>query len=401
MKWFLRFLLSAQSLYRTPMRSLLCASSMAIGIAGLAILLGFGAGAAQELSDSLDAMGKNILTVNALYSSPDPLRGRSSLYTTLTPEDAHALAHIPGVSNTVPISNGAGTALSNGNAVTTTLIGTTPEFARVKNAQLHSGRFIDEDDLNQSRRVAVIGAFIKENVYNGEEPLGEQILIQGTPFTIVGILKAKGASADSADEDNQIITPLTTAWRRALGVNYLNRIYIQIETAAMVPIVQSKAIDLLQFRHGLKKIDFDISAQTKVANTQQESRQKFQRLLLTLTIIMLGLGGIGLLAQSILSVTERRGEIGLRQALGATQAQIITQFLGETLLLASLAALEGLTLAFLGTNLLSNQTQWPLILTGRALFYPFVICLGIALVSGIWPAWNAARLDPVIALRMK
>lgn len=395
---------SLRTLWRFRSRTLLTASGMAIGIVALAVLLGLGAGARRAFQEALEQMGENLLAVNAGSTRSDALRGDGRKRRTLDLADWRAIVdELPSVERAAPVAEAALTLRAGRRSLATTVKGTTPEFRLTNNLPLAAGRFLDVDDVAEARRVAVVGAHVVRELFFGEWPLGERLSIGGAPFVVVGILGEKGAGPTAADEDNQVLIPIATAERRLLDVDYLDRIFV---TAASRPAVATAAREirrLLRDRHGIdepgEEEDFEIQDQAALLATQTATEKSFSRWIAALAVLTLGLGGIGLLAVSLLSVKERQGEIGLRLAVGALPRHVVLQFLVEASLIAALGAAAGL-IAGGGAIIMGQRLiAWQLALTWKSVVFPFLISLGIALAFGVYPALRAARLDPIVALR--
>lgn len=403
MRWYKNLRFSFRAINRSRIRAALSVSGVAVGIAAVAILIGVGAGAEQALQKSLERLGENLLAVNAARSTSSAVRGGSQLYRTLKLDDWETIRALGGVKRAAPVANGTVPLkvgrLTQGFDVT----GTTPEFKDAKKFELVAGRFIDDDDVANMRRVAVIGASVADDLFMGEWPLGERLLVGTIPFTVVGILKRKGQNPDGTTDDGQIIVPVSTAQRRVFNVDHLARIFVQASSKPAMPLVQNEVGDLLRESHGRDRPnysdDFEIRDQASLLRTQTRVRGSFNQLTLGLAALALTLGGVGLLAVSLLSVRERYAEIGLRIAVGARQQDILIQFLTEAVMLALIGGLVGVL--FGGVLILAGAqvTGWTMVLTWQAVAYPFLISLGIAIVFGAFPALRAARLDPIVALR--
>lgn len=377
---------------------------MAIGVAAVALLVALGAGAERAFQATLEQQGRNLLVINAGRIETDALRGSSQQFRTLELADERALRQqINDIERTAPIVLGSRAARFGSQLLTTSVVGSTPDLQRAKNYPLVAGRFIDELDVTHSLRVAVVGAFITRELFSGEWPIGEELSLGGVPFTIIGLLKAKGTSPDGSFEDDQIIIPISTAQRRLLDIDHLDRIFVQAASQAALGRVEHDLRTLLRARHGLDLTDaaddFVIRDQTRLLNAQRQTGGAFSRLIAGLAALALGLGGVGLLAVSLLSVRERFGEIGLRLAVGARRRDILLQFLSESVLTAALGGLAGLALGLTAILLGENLSRWDLVLTWRSVVIPFGVSLAIAVVFGAYPALRAARLDPIAALQ--
>jgi putative ABC transport system permease protein len=284
-----------------------------------------------------------------------------------------------------------------------TVIGTTPEFRHSNVMHPSTGRFIDNFDVQNQSRVAVIGSVIAKELFHGEQPIGETVLIAGAPFEVIGVLQSKGADAGGIAQDDKVLVPVTTAMRRLLNVDFVDRIFVQAQSSDLVDKVVRGISDVLRQRHGLSKAnrpdDFTIRDQAELVRTVRRSDDTMQSFLAGLSALLLALACFGLLAVSLLSVRERHAEIGLRLAVGALPRQVMAQFLSEALMIAVLGALSGLFVGGIGIILGQWLMGWQIEITGLNTLYSMLIPLGLALVSGAYPALRAARLDPIQALR--
>ncbi len=405
MKWQRNLRFSFRAINRSRPRALLSISGVAIGIASVVILIGVGAGAERAFQKTLQQLGENLLAVNAARTESGPMRGASQLYQTLKLNDWELIKNLDSVERAAPVADGGRTLKVGRITQAFTILGTTPEFQEAKKFSLVAGRFIDQDDIDARSRVAVVGANVVRDLYFGEWPLGERVLIGNVPFTIIGILKRKGLNPDGTSDDGQIVVPISTAQRRVLNTDYLSRIFVQAISGPAIDAANQDITTLLREEHGHGRPnftdDFEIQDQDSLLATQAEMKGSMSELTVGLAALALGLGGVGLLAVSLLSVRERYGEIGLRIAVGARPRDILTQFLIETILLALMGGAVGILVGG-GCILIGSQlTGWTMILTWEAAAYPFLISLGIAVVFGTFPALSAARLDPIVALRSK
>lgn len=374
-----------------------------IGIAAVTLLFGVGAGAEQAYQSALEAMGKNLLSVGSQRKESGALRGISRRYQTLTMGDWRAIMdELDSVALAAPIAMNNFDLRYAGESVNMTVIGTTPEFQITNNQPLTAGRFIDEYDLLDNNRVAVIGAQVKRELFRDSQAVGQRLLVAGAPFIIIGVLAEKGADPTGAPQDDRILVPITTAMRRLLSVDYVDRIFVQAVSKPLIVTAISNVRDLLRSRHGLSAKtadDFTVRDQAAMLAMLDKTEQSLSRFLAGIAALTLGLASVGLMAVSLLSVRERHGEIGLRLALGALPRQIMAQFLSEAVIIALIGAVAGLLVGTLGIVVGAWLLDWQLALTGVNVLYTFLISLALSLVFGAYPAFRAAKLDPIIALR--
>jgi ABC-type antimicrobial peptide transport system permease subunit len=375
-----------------------------MGIAALFILMSLAAGAQKAFEDALSSMGKNLLAIGSERKDADALRGQGARYQTLTLGDWRALAtEVAGVRRAAPIAMNNFTLRYGGDETVATVIGTTPEY-RDSNVMVPSvGRFFDGNDVKNQSRVAVIGSQIAKELFHGEQSIGETVQVGGVPFRVIGVLRSKGTDAGGVPQDDKVLVPVTTAMRRLLNVDYVDRIFLQAQSSELVAAATDGARELLRERHALDDLnqadDFTIRDQADLVRTVRRSDDTMQRFLSGLSVLLLALACVGLFAVSLLSVRERHEEIGLRLAVGALPSQIMMQFLSEAAMVATLGALSGLFVGGLGITLGQWLMGWQMQITGLNTLYSMLIPLGLAVLCGAYPAIRASRLDPMQALR--
>lgn len=403
MKLSLQLSVMVATLGKNRLRALLALVAVGIGIASMMVMLALSTGAQQELQTIIDKVGKNLLTVKAGKLSRLPGRGEGWFSSTrLNLEDVETLQTQIGIINEIaPIMDGSLQVKHRRYDMLTTIVGTTPPYAQLRNFQISQGRFIDDLDNETRSRVAVVGSFVAKKLAGGDSLEGEDILIAGMPFKVIGVLKEKGISTDGANEDDQIIIPLSTALRRVFNVDYLTRMIVQVQDKSFMAQARNQIEILLRENHGIEfdgKNDFDIIDLLKADFIRKISNAMIGGLARFFAAITLIIGGIGVLSVMYLNVRERISEIGLRMAVGARRKDIAILFLMEACFLSICGGVIGLLLGYISVWLFRMLTDWAIAVDLGDVVVPFMISAFLGLLFGVLPAIKASRLKPVDAL---
>jgi putative ABC transport system permease protein len=390
------------------LRSALTMLGILIGIAAVILTVGMGQGAQAQVQAQINKLGSNLLVVSpGSTTSSTGIRGGRGSSSTLTNADAQALA----TSSVAPdIRAVAATSTSNQSVTagttnwTTTVVGTTPSWAQVRARELSSGRFLTPDDVAQGRSVAVLGTETVSQLFNGRNPVGQSVVINGNTFTVVGVLTAIGSTSTAANEDDQVILPQTTFATRVAPSSAraaVSTIYIEATSQSSLTAAYQEAKSLLLTRHGVTSTtaDFTISSQQSLLQTATATDRTLTILLGGIAAISLLVGALGIANMMLVSVAERVREIGLRKALGATPSAVRRQFLFEASSLGVSGGVCGLLLAGVGAAVLPHFLSQPVAISATAASAAVGVSLLIGVVAGVYPASRAARLAPIDALR--
>jgi putative ABC transport system permease protein len=382
---------------------------VAVGVAAVIVTSAVGTGAQRELLRGMENLGTNLLVVTPAQVkrlvSRQAIRG---MVTSLRVEDCDAIADLSDVAEAAPGAEGTLRVKAGGGAMLTSVVGTTPAFPRVRRFRLRAGRFFEADDDRAARRVAVLGARVADTLFPGEDPVGQAIRIRGVPFDIIGVLKAKGSTADGADEDNKLLIPIRTALRRVFNVTWLSTVFVSVRERSTMDDTERAIAVLLRSRHRVapdgsqgsqrKDDDFAIQNSAKTLRIQRETAESLTQLTTGLAAVALLVGGIGILALMLLSLKERTGEIGLRMAVGARPRDILVQFLLEAAILALGGWAAGALLGGIAAAGIAFGTSWTVAVPVDAL----LASLGMAATTGIgfgaFPARAASLVPPIQAL---
>jgi putative ABC transport system permease protein len=394
------------SMQSNRMRSFLTMLGMIIGVGAVVLMLAVGQGVQTSINTSIAAMGSNLFIVLSGSTSSGGVRSGSGNAPTLTGADGAALAEVANVAASAPVVAGSAQLIASPNNWSTQVFGVTPDYLTVRDWGVSSGTNFRDVDVKTARLVALVGQTVADNLFpNGQDPLGQTIRINKLPFTIVGVLTAKGQSMDGRDQDDTVMVPLTTAQRKLFGTDFpdsVRMIMVKTTEQKVMDQVQVEMTSVLRARHHLgasAEDDFTIRNLTAMAETAQEIGQTISLLLGSIASVSLLVGGIGIMNIMLVSVTERTREIGIRKAIGAYERDILLQFLLEAVLMSLTGGLLGIVLAFTGVEAIQLFTSLKPEITLSAILLAFFVSSFIGVVFGFFPARRAARLQPIEALR--
>jgi len=379
-----------RSLRANRFRTLLTLLGIVIGVAAVIVMLAIGDGARDEVVSRIEQMGSDLLVVRP--GAP----GQRSAETTLTAEDAAAIAKLPGVRGAAPEISGSITLRAGLQDTRTSLLATSADYARMQNWPVAQGDFLQPADLESYAPVVVLGRTVARALFpQGADPIGQWVLAQNVPLQVIGVLSPKGATSWGTDQDDVAITPLTTGQLRLLGQRYLRSITVQADRGADVHAVEAAIDDLLLERHGIR--DFSIRNRAALIESVEETQNTLTLLLGSIAAVSLLVGGIGVMNIMLVSVTERTREIGVRMAVGARPRDVMAQFLVEALVVCGLGALLGVALGLVVTCGVGTMGT-PVVFSMPPVVGAVASALLIGLLFGMMPARKAAQLDPVRAL---
>jgi putative ABC transport system permease protein len=389
---------------RSPRRTFLMVLGPLVGVAALTAVIASARGTSDLVRQRMQAFGDRALMVMAGDIGRDTHGGGGEHATTLRMEDAEAVrTEVPGVVDTAPMVRERDFEVSfEGNSITTTMFGVTAGFATVWNWPMATGTAIDEEDVRVLRPVCVLGRTVAQKLFGEADPIGQSIRVGSKKFEVKGVMVSRGISPRGGDMDDRVQVPITTALRRLFNRENINVFRVLVASPDLLAPTQAAITDLMRKRHRIvppEIDDFEIFSAQHVAEHVSEASGTMTTLLLVLAGIALLAGGIVVMNVMVVSVRERRKEIGLRRAVGATRGDIRNQFLLES---AAVTVLGGALGAALGTGVaVLMQQVWkvPMLLTWEPYALAVACSLVIGLVFGAYPARRAAQLPPVDALR--
>jgi len=397
--------IALHALGQNGLRSGLTALGIIIGVGAVITMVGIGNGAKAQVEAQVASLGQNVIQVSAgSSSSHSSVRLGLGSSSTLTVDDADALereiADVVVVSPEVRIT----TQVVAGNRNWSTQIyGESPDYFSIRQWPLEDGAIFTEQDVRGATKVAVIGSLAAEELFGDEDPVGEIVRIKNVPFTVVGVLTSKGASASGSDQDDDIIIPYTSAMKRVIGQQTnLRRINVQAADADALEEVETQITALLRQRHHIetgKDDDFIVRDQQEIAEAATATARTMTLLLGAVAGVSLIVGGIGIMNIMLVSVVERTREIGIRLAVGARSRDILRQFLMEAFALSSIGGGIGIVLGISASECLSLVAEWPTLVSLEAVVIAFLFSAAVGIFFGFYPARKASLLDPIEALR--
>lgn len=397
--YFESVLMAWSSIISNKMRSLLTMLGIIIGVAAVIALMSIGYGVQSSIESNISSLGTNTITITPGTGRKPGIRPAAGSMQTLTYKDYEAIKNLPNISYAAPLVNTSYVVVNGNKKWTTRIYGCTEDYAKLSDLNVSEGRFWTAREYNERARVAVIGQTVATSLFGEESPIGQKIRINGDPFTVIGLLEAKGYSF--MDQDDRILIPFTTVQERMLHITYVNNIAISSENSSDLSQIETDVTNLLRLRHHIATgadDDFSIQNSQDLLKTMESTTRTLTIFLGSIAAISLLVGGIGIMNIMLVSVTERTKEIGIRKALGATYEMIIVQFLIESVTVSVAGGLIGVILGIIISKIIPYVSTLTTVLTVTPILGSFLFSVLIGLIFGIYPAQKAAKLNPIDAL---
>ena len=391
------------------MRSVLTMLGIIVGVAAVVCMVSVGSGAREEVSEKIRTLGANLLLIKPGAKVSKGARLEAGTSHTLTLEDAGAIKReIRDVLAAAPILSRPMQVIAGNRNWATLVAGVDGDYLMAREWRIQSGRAFTADELSLGAKVAVVGSAIDQELFTGSSGLRETVRIGNVPFRIIGILETKGQGATGRSQDDVIFIPLSTAKSRVLGAirgtrrDAMDFLLIKASDQQAVPKVEAEVRSLLRDRHDLRQDaadDFSIENPADVLTANAAAVRTFGYLLISVASVSLIVGGISIMNVMLVSVTERIREIGLRVAVGAHRSDIQVQFIIEAAALALVGGLFGVMAGCVGAIFIAWRAGWPVLISPEAILLSWVFAGLVGIIFGLYPAYRAARLDPIVALR--
>ena len=395
--------LAFRALTRNSMRTLLTMLGMIIGVAAVITMLALGNGAKASVQASIASLGTNTLMISSGSVNRGGVRSGAFGSESLTVEDAEALRREASALMAVaPLTQNSSQLVYGNKNWNSSISGTNSDFLIARNWELDRGRFFSERELRVSAKVCVLGSSVVENLFEGEDPIGQTIRIGSVPCEVIGVLRTKGESGFGQNQDDTVLVPFTTAMKRMFSLTSLRTILVSAKDEDSAALAEKQITEILSRRHRIAEgaeADFTVRSQAEFAERAAESSAVFTALLAGIASVSLLVGGIGIMNIMLVSVTERIKEIGIRLAVGAKKRDIRSQFLVESIVMSLTGGGFGVVLALVTAQLAARFSQWPMLVEPSSVILAFTFSAAVGVFFGYYPAVKASRLDPIQALR--
>jgi putative ABC transport system permease protein len=392
-----------RALGRNKMRTALTMLGVIIGVAAVICTVSIGEGATQRIQNAIENMGANMVWIEAGGVNLNGVRTGNGQTKSLTLEDVKAIQdQIPLVSHVTPNIDGRAQVVFGNQNWNTSMRGISPDYLFVRKWAVERGTFFGQEEVDRADNVCVFGLTVANILFLNDDPIGQTVRVNNQPCKVIGVLEPKGQSATGQDQDDMILMPYSTVQKKIKGINWLDDIWASATTPAVIPEAEREIADLLRERHHIRSgqsDDFNIRHPVEIANAMADSARMMEILLASIASIALFVGGIGIMNIMLVSVTERTREIGVRMAVGATEKAVQMQFLSEAVVMSLMGGAIGLVFGMLGSVLIARLLQWPTAVPLSAILIAFVFSACVGIFFGYYPAWKAASLDPIEALR--
>jgi putative ABC transport system permease protein len=397
--------LAWRSLRRNKLRSFFMMLGVIIGIASLTALASVGEATRQETLRQFKRMigTFDTLTVRPGAGSTRGMPALNSVEPTLRFEDAPAVAAVAGVKRVATVQQAFDLDVIHRDRSTTPgLFGVSTEWADIRGEAVVLGENLTEEDLRSLARVVVLGQDVRESLFPGEDPLGKVVRIADVPFQVKGVFASRGAGPGGASLDNMVVIPVTTASKRLFNRDYLTNLVVQIDDPGAIDAIAERVRAALRERHRLvppAADDFTVTSPRATLERITEVGTTLGRVMNGVAWIATLIGGVVIMALMLVGVSERRREIGLRRAVGATRGDILRQFLVEAVVISGVGGLVGVVLGAGGATLAAILQNLPPAYLWSTIGLAVVMSFAVGLVFGLQPAWRAATVDPIETLR--
>lgn len=381
--------MAVKSILSNKLRAFLTMLGMIIGVSSVIILVSISQGSSKQISDQIGQLGTNLLSVT--FFNTDSTQFKES--------DLETLKKINGVKEVAPVVSGRVTVKNGRTSSEVSMTGTTSTYKDVRNVKISSGRFFTDFDNEERLKTAILGSETATTLFGLSNPIGETVQIDGTSFKVVGVLQSSGSSLGQSG-DNTVLLPMSVA-QRVLKDTTIGSVYIKAKNENMIDLIKFNLESTLSVLFGGSQDNFSVTNQQDVINTMSSVTNTMSIMLGGIACISLIVGGIGIMNIMLVSVSERTKEIGIRKAIGAQKVDILLQFLIESIVLSSFGGMIGVGIGLISAKLYSSISGTTISFSLPVILLSFAFSLLIGVVFGVFPAYKAAKMRPIQALRFE
>jgi len=397
--------IAIRALARNKMRSLLTMLGIIIGVGAVIATVGLGQGAQEQVQNQIASMGTNLLYISSGSVNKGGIRLGGGATKTLVNDDMKAiLQEVPTIAEAAPGAGASAQVVSDNQNWYTRVTGTEPQYFDIRNWTFARGGNFTPDDVTRATNVVVLGATVQQNLFGNADPIGQTVRIGTLPFQVVGVLTAKGQSGLGQDQDDGVYVPITTLQKKITGQDWLQYIMASATSQPASYAAQGQITSLLRDRHRIRPgqdDDFTVRNLADVAQLADESSKVMTLLLASIAGVSLIVGGIGIMNIMLVSVTERTREIGIRIAIGATEGDVLRQFLSESVVLSLAGGIVGILFGVASSITITKLLGWNILVSPAAMGAAVVFSMAVGIFFGFYPARKAAVMDPIEALRFE
>ncbi|MBR2261212.1 MAG: ABC transporter permease [Paludibacteraceae bacterium] len=398
--------IALKAISNNMLRSFLTMLGIIIGVASVIAMLAIGQGSKKSIQEQISEMGSNMIMINPgnREKGGGGVRMNAADMQTLKNADYESIITkcTRYVSYVSPVVSSSGQMINGNNNYPSSMTGVTLDYLEIRKLSVSDGEMFSEQDIATSAKVCVVGKTIVDNLFpNNEDPIGKTVRFNKIPFTIVGVLTAKGYNSMGQDQDAVVLAPYTTVQKRVSSITYLNSIYASAKSEALTNKAIDDITEVLRENHKIRgeDNDFSIRSQEELSSMMTSTTDMMTKLLACVAGISLLVGGIGIMNIMYVSVTERTREIGLRMSVGARGIDILSQFLIESVVISITGGLIGVLFGVSASYVLKLILNWPIYIQPYSVILSFLVCTLTGIFFGWYPAKRASELDPIEAIR--
>lgn len=397
-------IIAYRSLSKNKLRVLLTMLGIIIGVASVITMLAIGEGSRQNIQASMASLGTNSIMIFPGSTNQGGVHMGAGSYSSLTLKDAESIANrCEYVSNVTPVVIRSSQVVAGDQNWHTSVIGAYSQYFNIRELTIARGSIYTTTDEHAAAKVCVVGQTVANNLFGeGGDPIGKFIRINSIPFKVIGLLSVKGQNTFGQDQDDIIIAPFTTVFKRMLSTMYINFIISSANNENEIVNAKEQIASIIRMQHKLMPADqddFTVRSQADVANIFESISRVLTVLLASIASISLIVGGIGIMNIMLVSVTERTREIGIRMAVGAKSRDVLIQFMIESIFISFVGGIIGVFLGILVSVVIGQLAGWPVTITGFSIMLSFAFSTIVGLFFGWYPSQKASHLNPIEALR--